>query len=403
MKCIKNLSQLVTLAPALKKDGRNLVPNDLDIITDGAIVFNEQEILWVGKTTDLPVQYHNIDTISKPGHVLTPELVDAHTHLVFAGDRSHEYTMRLNGADYQTIANNGGGILNTMQATLMASEDELFALAKSRIETIQLYGIGSLEIKSGYALTYDGELKLTRVINRLKQHFAPKIQIHNTFMAAHAVPVTFKSSSEYMDQVVFKLLANKEVLGCIDSVDIFYEQGYFTTDDTYNLFKHCQNLNIPVRIHADEFNDNQGAIIACEFKALSADHLLCTGLDGVSKLAQSNTVAVLLPGTAYFLGKPLANAKAFLSSGCKVALASDFNPGSCHCDNLILIASIAAKNMGFNIAELWAAITLNAACALNLKQQGALVPGLKPRFSIFQTNSIDQVTYNWGKNFAVTL
>lgn len=403
MKCIKNLSQLITLKSAHNKDGRNLKPEDLSIINNGAIVYNDEEILWVGDSESVPSEFSCAETISRPGHVLTPEIVDSHTHLVFGGNRSHEYTMRLNGADYEEIAKAGGGILSTMTQTNIESLDELFNKAVERIERINSYGIGTIEIKSGYSLTYEREKEITRLIHKLKEHFRGKVQIHNTYLAAHAVPKEFTSSENYLEKVVIPLLEELSPEGIIDSVDIFHEEGYFCKKDSETLFNKAKELNIPVRIHADEFNDNKGAILAHNYDALSCDHLLCTGQDGIDTLSKSNTVATLLPGTAFFLGKPLANAKAFLDSGCKVALASDYNPGSCHCDNLLLLASLSAKNMGFNIAQLWSAITLNAAHSLNLKDQGSLVEGLKPRFTLFKTESIDEVTYNWGRNLSVSI
>lgn len=403
MKCIKNLSQIITLKSAHDKDGRNLKPEDLSIINNGAIVYNEEEILWVGDSESVPSEFSSAETISRPGHVLTPEIVDSHTHLVFGGNRSHEYTMRLNGADYEEIAKAGGGILSTMTQTNKESLDELFNKAVERIERINSYGIGTIEIKSGYSLTYEREKEITRLIHKLKEHFRGKVQIHNTYLAAHAVPKEFTSSQNYLEKVVIPLLEELSPEGIIDSVDIFHEEGYFSKKDSETLFNKAQELNIPVRIHADEFNDNKGAILAHNYDALSCDHLLCTGQDGIDTLSKSNTVATLLPGTAFFLGKPLANAKAFLDSGCKVALASDYNPGSCHCDNLLLLSSLSAKNMGFNIAQLWSAITLNAAHSLNLKDQGSLVEGLKPRFTLFKTESIDEVNYKWGRNLSVSI
>jgi len=204
-----------------------------------------------------------------------------------------------------------------------------------------------------------------------------------------------------MNQVVLPLLEELSAEKAIDAVDIFHEKGYFDDKDTRALFEKAKSLDVPLKIHADEFNDNKGALIASEFGALSADHLLATAKDGIEALANSKTVATLLPGTAFFLGKPLANAKAFLDAGCKVALASDYNPGSCHCDNLLLIASMAGKNLGLNAAQLWASITLNAAAALGLNDQGRLEAGAKARLSFFECDSFDEVIYSWGRNFAV--
>lgn len=397
----RHYSQIVTLASAHAKDGRRLGPQDLSIIDDGALVFDQDKIIWVGPDKLLPEEYQEFDFADMNGKICTPEIVDSHTHLVFGGDRAQEYSMRLNGASYEEIAAAGGGILNSMKGTNSMSRGELLKMAQQRAKTINSYGVGTIEIKSGYGLTFEKEYELSRIIHDLKNVVRPHIQIINTFMAAHAVPKEFSSSYLYMKEMVLPLLDRLAEEKIIDCVDIFHEQNYFSDDDVVSLFERAQRHGIPVKIHADEFNDNHGAVWATKFKALSADHLLQTKEDGIKALADSSTVATLLPGTGLFLGKAQANARGLLDAGVKVAIASDFNPGSCHCDNLLLIASIAAPVYKMNLAELWAAITLNAAHALGLKNQGALIAGLKPRFTIFKTDSIDRVTYNWGKNLAL--
>ena len=399
IRVLKNFSQIVTLEAVYKKDGRRPLPDDIGIIEDGSVVIDDEKIIWVGK--EIPSQYNACVQEDFSGKTLLPELVDSHTHLVFGGNRANEYVMRLNGADYQQIAASGGGILKTMRGTNSLTSTELFELGKKRIEKLCAYGIGTIEIKSGYGLTYQQEKDLTLVIDRLKKHFAPRVQIINTYMAAHAVPKEFSSSKKYMEQVVLPLL--EELTEIIDVVDIFHEQGYFSCDDVKALFDKALKFNLAIKMHADEFNDNGGARLAASYGALSADHLLMTGADGIKALAESATVATLLPGTGFFLGKKQARCRDFLNAGCKVALASDYNPGSCHCDNLLLIAEFAAPGYGMNIAELLAAITLNSAHALGLRQQGAIVKGLKPRFTIFDAPSVSEVIYNWGNNLAVNL
>ncbi len=399
----KNISELLTLEEAYKKDGRNLLPEDISIINDGAIVFDDSKILWVGLTKDIPKKYQSEHSENLKGKTVIPEIVDCHTHIPFGGNRATEYSMRLNGADYQAIAQAGGGILNTMNGTNSASADELFDIGVERIKRINSYGVGTIEIKSGYGLNFDKEYEISHIIDRLKKHFAGKIQIFNTYLAAHAIPKQYSSSAKYMDEVVIPLLDKLAPEKIIDCVDIFHEQGYFTTEDTIKLFERAGQLNIPIKSHADEFNDNDGAALAVKYNALSTDHLMASSDRGIEALAQSNTVATLLPGTSLFLGKPLADAQKFLKAGCKVALASDYNPGSCHCDNLLMLAAIAAPQYKLNISQLWAGITLNAAAAIGYKDQGAIIEGLKPRFTVFNTDSIAKITYNWGRNFSVSI
>jgi len=398
----KNIKELLTLKEAHAKDGRNLLPSDLSIVKDASIAVSNNQIDWVGNTKDIPEQYLSYMTKDCSQLVVTPELVDSHTHLVFGGDRSFEYTMRLDGADYEEIANSGGGILSTMENTLKQSESQLFKSACERIERIHSYGVGTIEIKSGYALTYEGEKLISKLIHKLKQKYVGKVKIFNTFLAAHAVPKNFPDSKQYLNKVVIPLMIELKEQDIIDAVDIFHEVGYFSTGDVNELFTKATELEIPLKIHADEFNDNKGAVIAAKYNALSADHLLATTKDGIKALANSNTVATLLPGTAFFLGKPLANAKDFLEAGAKLAIASDYNPGSSHCDNLLLVAQMSAKSLGLNSAQLWSSITLNAAHALGLSNQGAIVPGLDARLSFYETHSIDNIFYSWGRNFSVT-
>ena len=400
MQADRNFSEIITLDQAHKKDGRRLLPKDLGLLKNASVVYDENEIFWVGEDKDFPDEFKSVKSNDKSGTCLTPEIVDSHTHLVFGGDRAFEYALRLNGADYEEIALNGGGILSTMKNTNELSSDELFELGKKRCLDLYSYGVGSIEIKSGYALNFEKEYEISHVIDRLKKELFPKIQIKNTFMAAHAIPRDFKSSGEYINSVVIPLLEKLSKENIIDAVDIFHEKGYFNTNDVLTLFAKSKNLGIDVKIHADEFYDNKGALLACEQKALSCDHLLCTGDDGIKALSESETVATLLPGTGLFLGKEQANARKFLDSGVKVAIASDFNPGSCHFDNLLMIASISAPLYKMNLAELWSAITLNSAHALGLKTQGALKKGLAPRFSCFNTDEISKISYHWGKNLS---
>ncbi len=398
-----HLNEILTLEAAVKKDGRKLLPADLSLIQDGAVVVENDLIVWVGETAQLPTKYQSYEQNVLSGHVLTPELVDSHTHIVFGGDRAQEYADRLNGISYEEIRKRGDGILLTMNKTNQSSVDELYENACRRIEKLHSYGVGAIEIKSGYGLNIEKERAISWVIHKLKAHFEPRIRIFNTYLAAHDVPATYTSSSDYVDQVVLPLLEELARDRIIDAVDIFHEKNYFSTNDTRKLFEKAKSLGIARKIHADELNDNDGASLAVEFESLSADHLLKISDKGITALASSKTVATLLPGTEFFLGKPLAPARAMLDAGVKMALASDFNPGSCHCDNILLIGSLAAPQMKLNQAELWCGMTLNASHALGIKDQGAIVPGMKARFALFRAESLSHITYNWGKNLRVSL
>jgi imidazolonepropionase len=402
MKCFEHINELATLSSSHKKDGRNLIPQDLSVIKDASIIFDDHIIHWVGETSKRPtgIKFDIIHNLK--GHCVTPELVDCHTHLVFGGNRAQEYLMKIDGVDYQEIANSGGGILASQTGTNSLSEEELFLESCRKIERLYEHGVGTIEIKSGYGLTYDSEKRISLVINRLKKKFAPKIKIVNTYLAAHAVPREFSNSAEYMDKIVIPLLEELAPLKIIDAIDIFHEDGYFNEADVLKIFNCADRLGIQKKIHADEFNDNNGASLACDNDCLSCDHLLKSSNQSIAKLATSKTVATFLPGTAFFLGKEQVDARKFLDNGVKVAIASDYNPGSSHCDNLLLLASIAAPTYKMNSCELWSSITLNSAHALGLNNQGAIIKGLSSRFSIFKSNTISEITYSWGKNLAIT-
>lgn len=399
----KNISEVLTLSPAHSKDGRNLLAEDLGLLKNHSIVFDQEKIHWIGQLSDLPDHFKILEVYDLSGHVLTPELVDSHTHLVFSGNRAFEYVMRLNGADYQEIANNGGGILATTKATRSASFDDLFESSVKKINEIYAYGVGTIEIKTGYALNFEGELLSSQVIDALKKHFSPKVQIIRTTMAAHALPPEYNNTKDYLKEVVFPLMDKLVKENLVDQADIFHEKGYFSGEDLFSFIQHCQSLGLPFKLHADEFNDNGGAVTAAKFNALSADHLLSCKKESLLTLANSQTIATLLPGTGFFLGKQQADAQTLLQSGAKVAIASDFNPGSCHMDNLLFCASMAAPQYKLNIAQLWSAITLNSSHALGLKDQGAIMTGLRPRFSLFACDQASEITYSWGKNLCAKL
>ena len=394
----KHFEQIVTLEGVVFKDGRKLTPPDLSIISDGAVIFSDDEILWVGSSSKIPRGFNVTSSQSFPDHVLLPEIIDSHTHLIFGGDRSHEYAQRLNGIDYQEIAKQGGGINHTVKETIKLSYDELFNIADRRVREISQFGIGTMEIKTGYALSIDGEIQLCRIIHKLKKKYFPRLRIFCTLMAAHAIPHSYPNSTAYLEEVAIPVLEQMASEGIIDFVDIFHELAYFNDNDLEKIASNAVRLGIPLKIHADEFNDNRGALLAAHYKAVSADHLLKISSEGIKALAGARTIATLLPGTGLFLGKGMAPARNLLDAGVKVALASDFNPGSCHFNNLLFLASIAAPSYKMNLAELWAGITFNAAAALGLTTSGAIVAGFLPRFSMFKTKNFEHITYNWGEN-----
>lgn len=391
----------MTLQGAHTKGGRNLLPEDLSLINDGAVVFDQEIVHWIGETKNLPREYQSLHSFNLKDHVLTPGLVDSHTHLVFGGNRAEEYLDRLNGVDYQMIAKRGGGILYTMKETLLLSEEELFESAQIKLERFISHGIKVLEIKSGYALTIEGELKLLRVIKKLKETNKARIKILATYLGAHAIPQEFSDSRSFLKDVVIPTLKQAHAQSLVDFVDIFVEVGYFSLADARELFAVAKSLHLKTRIHADEFTNLECGSLAVELGCSSADHLLQVSDSSINRLAQSETVATLLPGTAFFLGKALAPARKLLDAGCRVSLASDFNPGSSHIDNLLFVASMAAPNLKMNMAEVWAGITLNPAFSLGLNNHGYLAPGSSSSITLFRVSQISEITYSWGHNLRV--
>jgi len=394
----KKFSQIVTLENAFNKEGRNLLPEDLSILENSSIIVENGKIVWVGLDSELPKNHSFDETVHCTGKIVLPEFVDSHTHLLYAGDRSNEYFMRLSGATYEEIAKAGGGILSSQKAFSQINSDQLLQLAHQRIVRMNSYGVGSIEIKSGYGLTHDLELMAMQTLKKIKDKLFPSTNIITTYMAAHAVPKSFSSSKEYLLTVVLPLMKIVKDQNLADFVDIFHEQNYFTAEDVQLLFEEAQKLLINRRIHADEFNDNAGGSLAAKYQCFSADHLLAISDSSIDALSQSKTVATLLPGTGFFLGKPQARARDILDGGCRVAIATDFNPGSCHFDNLFSLACWAAPTYKMNPAELISSITLNAAYSLNLREQGAIIEGMNSRLAVFNCNSLAQLIYDWGIN-----
>lgn len=391
-----NISELITLESVVKKKGKHLNSSDLSLIKNACVITDENQILWAGTQEDIPTKFnHIIDRkIDCNQTVVTPALVDCHTHLVFAGNRSHEFVMRLSGATYEEIAAANGGIRYSSEQTNLADFDQLFQIASLRVDQLYQLGVCACEIKTGYSLTLDGEIKLLKVINKLKKVFKDKVTIHRTLMAAHAIPSGYTAET-YIDDVVLPCISICAKEKLLDSVDVFHEINYFSHADVEKIFKHSKALNIDIRLHADELNNNQGAKLASTYQCLSADHLLKTDDEGAILLAKSNVIATLLPGTAFFLGKQLPNAKLFLNSGCAVAIASDFNPGSCYNNDVFQIARFSAPTLGLNPAVFWSAITYNAARSLKLENHGAIIPGFSAKLLKWNAPSHQDLLYDW--------
>jgi imidazolonepropionase len=342
----------------------------------GAVALAGERIAWVGPTAGLPAVGDRVEAIDAGGALLTPGLIDCHTHLVFAGNRAPEFELRQQGASYEQIARAGGGILSTVAATRRATEDELLDLAVGRARVLMAEGVTCLEIKSGYGLDLDSELKLLRVARRVGDELP--VTTHATLLAAHAVPPEFAGrADDYIDLVVDVILPAAAAQGLVDSVDAFCEGIAFSPAQVRRVFAAARRLHIPLRLHAEQLSNLHGAALAAEMAALSADHLEHLDEAGAAAMARAGTVAVLLPGAFYYLGETRLPPVGLLRrEGVPIAVASDFNPGSSPLLSLRLAMNMACTLFGLTPEEALAGVTRNAAHALGLAgERGTIEPG----------------------------
>ncbi len=391
---LKNIGQLVTMESALKKSGRRIVKSDLSIISNAALVF-DQTIKWVGPQSELPKKFRDQKSISASGGLVTPGFVDSHTHLVFDGDRSLDFENRLSGMSYSEIAAQGGGILTSMRATRAATFDSLLKRSMERLKTSLSQGVTTIEIKTGYGLDFESEKKSLDIISALKKRSPGTVM--STFLAAHALPPEFKNRrEEYITEITEKWLPRLK--SKIDFVDIFLDYGYFEKADAEKLFSKAKKLKLPVRIHADEIELSGGTEMAAKFGALSADHLLKIGPNEIRVLANSEVTATLVPTTAFFLKSNQAPARALLDAGARVALATDFNPGTSPSQDISLVGLFVALELNMRPEEILTGLSLNGAFALGLQsRKGALLPGHDADFVIHQSDSISRFFYQFGQ------
>ncbi|MEM6686267.1 MAG: imidazolonepropionase [Bacteroidota bacterium] len=307
--------------------------------------------------------------------IVLPTWCDSHTHLVYAGNRAQEFVDRINGLSYEEIANRGGGILNSAKKLQETSEDALFEQSAKRLEAVMRMGTGAIEIKSGYGLTVEAELKMLRVAKRLKQAY--NFPIKTTFLGAHAVPANFKDNQDgYMDVVIHEMLPKVAEQNLAEYVDIFCEKGYFTLKDTERLLKAAQQYNLIPKIHVNQFNAFGGVALGVKYKALSVDHLEVLNEEDIAALHGSDTIPVALPSCSYFLGIPYTPARKLIDASLPVALASDYNPGSTPSGNMNFVVSTACIKMKMTPEEAINAATINGAYAMGLSNtHGSITKG----------------------------
>ena len=361
-------------------------------IKDGAVVVKDGAIAWVGPRTQTP-RFPATTEIDCQGAWITPGLIDCHTHLVFGGDRAGEFELRLNGASYAEIAKAGGGIRSTVAKTRAASDSELRESAGARLDRLLAEGVTTVEIKSGYGLDTQTELRMLRAARALAD--SRRVSVRTTFLGAHAVPPEYDGrQSAYVDLVVDEMLPEVARAGIADAVDAFTETIGFTPAETRRVFSRALALGLPVKLHADQLSDLGGAALAAEFGALSADHLEYTNDAGAAALARSVTVAVLLPGAFYFLReKQLPPIDALRRHAVPIAIASDSNPGSSPSLSLILMLNMACTLFRLTPEEALAGVTRNAARALGLTDRGTIEIGHRADLAIWDVKQPAELCY----------
>lgn len=408
MEAFTDIDELLTLQGAEEKFARRVLDSDLGIIKKAAIVIDKGVIKWIGSTNKIPRVFKKLKRQSLKGMTVLPAFVEPHTHLVFAGDRKNEFEMRVRGMSYQQIAERGGGIRSTVQATRRASDKLLLNLAQERVDNFVRQGVTTIESKSGYGLDLKSEIKILSVSKKLKN-----ARIVTTYLGPHAVPVEHKNSSEYMDEVIHKHLPQVAKLKLASRGDIFVEKGYFSIADAESFIRAIKNLGWDLAIHADQLSDAGAVELGVRVGARSVDHVLQTRDEDLKSLASSETTAVLLPAADLYLNTSYPQARKILDGGGRVALSTDFNPGSSPTQDISLVGVLARLEMKMTLPEVIVAYTLGGAYALGLQDRiGSLSVGKSADFiaigssyrDLFYQTGLNSIRHVWrdGKKLKIT-
>jgi len=400
---ITNIRGLVTATAATNGPVRGKAMRELDILADAFLFCSGGLISDFGRMGDKDLSElkdgDDNEVIDAGGKFVFPSFCDSHTHLVYAGSREREFTDRISGLSYEEIAARGGGILNSAALLHNTGEEELYRQSMERIWEIIDQGTGAVEIKSGYGLNTEDELKMLRVIRRIRET-APA-EVRATFLGAHAVPAEYRGRrEEYVDLIISEMIPRVASEDLADFIDVFCDEGFFTVHDTERILMAGLKYGLIPRIHANELGYSGGVETGVKYNALSVDHLERTGDEEIAVLAASDTIPVLLPGSALFLGLPDAPARKMIDAGLPVALASDFNPGSCPTGNMKLIMSLACMKLGMLPAEALNAATINGAWAMGLEEtHGSIARGKVANVIITkEMPSVDYFQYAFGSD-----
>jgi len=398
---IKNAEQLVTCSGISAKKGNEMA--DLHIIEDGAVIIKEGVIAAVGQNADIEKQFKksgadhsDFDIIDARGKAVLPGFVDSHTHLVFGGYRAEEFSWRLRGDSYMEIMQRGGGIVNTVNATRQASAEELLQSGIKRLNSMLSFGVTTVEGKSGYGLDRETEIKQLEVMARLNQiHY---LDVVPTFLGVHAVPQEYSGKQDaFIDFMATDVLPRVADQNLAEFCDIFCEENVFSVEQSRRLLSRAKELGLKLKLHADEIVQLGGAELAAELGAVSADHLLQASDQGIKDMAAAGVVATLLPATAFSLNESYANGRKMIDSNCAVALATDFNPGSCFTESIPLVFALATLHMNISTEEAISALTINGAAALSRADQiGSIDRGKKGDLVVLEFPSYTYIPYHLG-------
>ena len=398
---IKNIQQLVQVRETGLHPIKGIDMSELPSISDAWLAIENDIIVGYGKMEEWPgiSDWSHLEVIDASGKIVFPTYCDSHTHIVFAGTRESEFVDRINGLSYEEIALRGGGIINSAKKMQTANEEELYKGALLRINEMVLQGTGAIEIKSGYGLSLAAELKMLRVIKKLKETLS--IPIKSTFLGAHAIPPEFKENRQaYIDLIINEMLpaiANEQLA---DYCDVFCERNYFTPEETLLILKAAKQYGIAAKVHAEQLSNSGGVLAGVKANAISVDHLEYVGDEEIAALLGSDTMPVILPGAAFFLSLPYPPAKKMIQAGLPLAIASDFNPGSSPSGNLNLMNAIASIQYGLTPEQTINASTLNGAYAMGLiNDYGSITIGKKANFVITkEIPSMAYLPYAFGSN-----
>ena len=366
-------------------------------VADGALLVEGDRLRWVGPDAELPPNLGEVVDHNLHGALVTPGLIDAHTHLVYGGDRAAEFEQRLQGASYEDIARAGGGIRSTVAATRAASDEQLFTSAAARARVLMAEGVTTLEIKSGYGLSEEHEARCLAVARRVGRELP--LTVRTTSLAAHALPAEFAGRPDDYINEAMRWLPGQHRAGLVDAVDAFCDTIAFTPAQTERVFQAAHSLGLPVKLHAEQLSDQNGAVLAARYAALSCDHLEHLSARGIAAMKAAGTVAMLLPGAYYFLRDThLPPVQALRDAGVPIAIATDHNPGSAPCLSLLLMLNMACTLFRLTPEEAWRGVTVNAAQALGLQDRGMLVAGQRADIAVWNAEHPREMAYRFGHN-----